>query len=469
MSVGLALIAKNEEKNLPVLLESIKDSFDQVALVDTGSKDKTVRVFSEWVEAEKARNEKFEGVTGTYEWDDNFAAARNHADSLLSTQWKVWADCDDEIKNARNIRQVVTQIPPEVAAMMAGYLYARDEYENCICYHYRERIVRNDGASNWDGRVHEAQLIHGPTGKLTPDILEWVHRKPLTAEDSSKRNLRILRKWVKDEPENTRVLAYLGTEEMVRGRAKQAYPYFRRYLKLQPGWDEERAQVHRKYALCLLQLGRFKEARETAHAAIDVLPSWVDSYLTLAQVTGAEGEFEKSLYWTDKVLEMGQPETMLIINPLDYNLLPRIVKSQALLQLGRLEESAAAMNEALELRPGDNALRQQALQINSALHAESTVSTWAGCAQLLMQRDEQLKALRILEDCVPYYIDQHPRIVALRSMLRERVRPLVSLSGQAEHYAVTDNEQGTDDISICEKLPRAQFLNRGLMEQSIIA
>ena len=40
--IGLALIAKNEATRLPNLLTSVSRCFDYVALVDTGSTDKTV-------------------------------------------------------------------------------------------------------------------------------------------------------------------------------------------------------------------------------------------------------------------------------------------------------------------------------------------------------------------------------------------------------------------------------------------
>ncbi|EEP60140.1 glycosyltransferase, partial [Sulfurihydrogenibium yellowstonense] len=40
--VSACIIAKNEENNLPRLLESIKGKFDEIVLVDTGSTDKTV-------------------------------------------------------------------------------------------------------------------------------------------------------------------------------------------------------------------------------------------------------------------------------------------------------------------------------------------------------------------------------------------------------------------------------------------
>jgi hypothetical protein len=56
--VGLAIIAKDEEKDLPTLLASISGAFDRVVLVDTGSFDMTKEVFDQWCFEELGRNDR---------------------------------------------------------------------------------------------------------------------------------------------------------------------------------------------------------------------------------------------------------------------------------------------------------------------------------------------------------------------------------------------------------------------------
>jgi hypothetical protein len=95
-TLGLALIAKNEESTLPHLLASTDGAFDQIALLDTGSTDRTVEVFEKWAKTQSNTNCR----VGHFEWRDDFAAARNAADELLDTDWLCTADCDDEIIGA---------------------------------------------------------------------------------------------------------------------------------------------------------------------------------------------------------------------------------------------------------------------------------------------------------------------------------------------------------------------------------
>lgn len=467
--IGLALIAKNEEKSLPTLLESIRGAFDEVVLVDTGSKDDTVKVFEAWADEELAAGRLLRVGAAPFKWADNFAAARAYADSLLNAEWRVWADCDDAIAGAHNLREMAQLAPPELTTFLATYDYAQDQFGNCVCTLKRERMVRR-GHGRWEGRVHEAQVIEGGGATEIPaDRVQWLHRKHLESFDS-KRNLRILRKWIKDEPENARVLAYLGTEELARGRAKQALRYFNRYLKLKTGWDEERAQVHRKLAMALNDLGRHEDAIKVAWEALRLLPSWPDSYLTLAEAHYRLGEVAKAAEWAREVIRRGVPDTFLIINPLDYVVQPKVVLAGALAGMGDTDSAIAIAEEVFAILPGHPLLVGPYQKWTRARKLQSTAEAFVACAQTLIGHDEQLRALRVLE-AVPHYVQDNPGVVALRSQLRERVMPLLEPESYSEHYKTGGSKPEDfipDEIlmDLGDALPRAHFLLRGLKEQA---
>lgn len=485
MSVGLALIAKNEATRLPSLLKSIEGSFDRVVLLDTGSRDNTIDVFIAW-----AREQT--GMTfaiGNYEWKDDFADARSIADGLLvwgntmmdpmpskpMVDWTCWADCDDIVRGAQNIKTLCDQAEPHVVAFLVGYDYARDEAGTNVSYLWRERMVRA-GHGKWLNRVHEAQNVQG--GGIAPvskDILEWVHAKtPIGDADPSKasnsRNLRILRKWAKDEPHNPRVLSYLGIEEQIRGQTKRAMSYYRRYLKTSANWDEERAQVHRRLGMCFMAEGKFDDAIATALIGMQVLPSWADSYITLAEAYLSKGEFAKAAEWARQALDRGPPvQTLLIVNPTDYSFLPRKLLAGALSELGQIKEALDLAKEALGLVP-DQQLGMAAQQWQSTVKRENTADTYAIAGEQLISHDEQMKALNLLENCVPVFATDHPRIVGLRSALRERLAWTRSDQAFTDHY-ITGGSKPEDFIpdnqvdDLCERLPRCGFLLDGILEQ----
>jgi glycosyltransferase involved in cell wall biosynthesis len=100
-TIGLAIIARDEQESLPALLDSVAGAFDRVALVDTGSTDATVQVFEDWCRRTRQRH-----VVDRFNWCFDFAAARNFAQSLLTTSWTCFADADDVVVGAANLRGV---------------------------------------------------------------------------------------------------------------------------------------------------------------------------------------------------------------------------------------------------------------------------------------------------------------------------------------------------------------------------
>ena len=471
MKLGLALIARNEETRLPNLLESVKGCFDYATLVDTGSKDKTVQVFNEWAQQESKDHPDFRAVWAPEPWNEDFSAPRRRADELLA-QWEdcthfVWADADDTLNGPQNLRALAEQMPDEIAAYVFPYQYAHDPHGNVTCRLKRERIVRREISGNWQGRVHEAQLIDGAAMDRPATDCEWVHH-PEAEGRVPDRNLRILRRWLREEPRNPRVLGYIGTELMGRGKVKAAAGYFRRYLKEHTGWDEERAQVHRKLAVCLIAEGKLAEAENQALRALTVLPSWPDSYLTLGEVAYHRHEWQKAGDWCKRVLELGCPDTLLIVNPLEYQVQPRVIMAGSLGGLGRYEAAIEIGSQIMQLVP-DHAEVATTMQAWRAIHKREQVAAKAiEDAQVLVAHDEQAKALILLEQCVPVFAQDHPNVVAIRSQLRERLLFVNNAELYAEHYEqAPDNAPSNTDeqaLAIAEQLPRSHFLLDTLRE-----
>ncbi len=168
--LSLCIIVKNEEKNLPVLFNSIVDHVDQVVVTDTGSTDNTKKVCEEMC-GDKLKWSEFE-------WCDDFAAARNFNFSQADGDWLVWADADDTLVGAENLKETVSLCEENnINSAMFPYHYLVDENGNVKCIQARERLIKNNGLYKWIGRLHEAML---PVSKLAKSIklsnTVWVHR-----------------------------------------------------------------------------------------------------------------------------------------------------------------------------------------------------------------------------------------------------------------------------------------------------
>jgi glycosyltransferase involved in cell wall biosynthesis len=202
-TIGLALIAKDEAEDLPKLLASVEGAFDHVVLVDTGSTDLTVEVFEDWCQRTHQRH-----TVGTFQWRDDFGAARNHALSLLTTDWTCWADCDDTIHGARNLRRLTATAPAAAAGAMFDY-----DYVPGVLTIPRERLVRH-GRGVWQGRIHEQLMIDGPVMHVPRDVAYWSHRRKTEAElaASLARDQHYFDLWERDEPNHPAVRLHRALE-----------------------------------------------------------------------------------------------------------------------------------------------------------------------------------------------------------------------------------------------------------------
>ena len=81
------MIVKNEEANLSTCLESVRGLFDEIVVLDTGSKDRTVEI---------ARS--FGARVFDFVWVDDFGAARNAALARAKGDYAFWLDADDLIE-----------------------------------------------------------------------------------------------------------------------------------------------------------------------------------------------------------------------------------------------------------------------------------------------------------------------------------------------------------------------------------
>jgi glycosyltransferase involved in cell wall biosynthesis len=85
-SVSACLIVRDEEKRLPGCLDSLRPVVDEIVVVDTGSKDRTMEI------AREGGAKVFE-----FAWQDDFSAARNAALDRATGDWILVLDADERL------------------------------------------------------------------------------------------------------------------------------------------------------------------------------------------------------------------------------------------------------------------------------------------------------------------------------------------------------------------------------------
>lgn len=87
-TISLVMIVKNEEAVLKRCLDSAVENVDEIVIVDTGSTDRTKLIAADY----KAK-------IFDYQWNHNFADARNFALEQSTTDWCMVLDADEFIIN----------------------------------------------------------------------------------------------------------------------------------------------------------------------------------------------------------------------------------------------------------------------------------------------------------------------------------------------------------------------------------
>jgi glycosyltransferase involved in cell wall biosynthesis len=103
-TLSICMIVRDAAENLPLCLDSVQKTADEIIIVDTGSRDNTVEIAK-----------KYTDKIYFFPWRDDFAAARNESLKHASGDWILILD-DDEIlrpDSARKIKKILAAQPPE--------------------------------------------------------------------------------------------------------------------------------------------------------------------------------------------------------------------------------------------------------------------------------------------------------------------------------------------------------------------
>ena len=146
--ICLCMIVKNEERVLAECLESVKNGFTQIVVVDTGSTDRTKEIALSY------------GVE-LYEmpWPDNFSAARNVSLSYARSKNVMWIDADDTIdrRSLELVLQAVIHADPSVGGFVVPIRFVDQGPTGGIQVDHL-KVFPNLKGIQFEGYIHEQLL-----------------------------------------------------------------------------------------------------------------------------------------------------------------------------------------------------------------------------------------------------------------------------------------------------------------------
>lgn len=341
--LALAMIVKDEEKTLGRLLDSVKGCFEEIVIVDTGSKDRTKEIAA-----------SYGAKIFDFEWVDDFAAARNFSFSKATCPFVMWLDADDVLKPED--RQKLLALKADLGsadAYLMAYDYAQDEFGASTCTLQRHRIVRKDPRVRWYLPIHEClQFPPGNRDAMTDVVVTHKRHSDSLIQDKG-RNIRILRKAVAQYPEDQRVKYYFAKELNTEGEHAESARVFEKYL-LKGDCHENMVQAYYWLAMDYLFLKDEENAIETAMRGIRFDPRWAEYYALIGQICNDRGDWERSIRWFELAASRPIPQSWGTVLVDKYTWLPRLQLCVAYARSGN-PKKAYEWNEAgLAYRPGDS-------------------------------------------------------------------------------------------------------------------
>ena len=218
IKLSVCLIVKNEEKVLARCLKCVQKFADEIIIVDTGSKDNTIKIAK-----------KFTKNVYSIAWQYDFSLARNYAFKMATGEYLMWIDADDTLteNDITKINRLKRNMSAET--YMLKYQIAFDENNNPTFEYYRERIVKNCQSAKFSGFVHECII---PFGRIVYTNIAIQHKKVKISKDG-KRNLKIYNMHLKNNIKlNEREMFYYARELFYNGYYTKAIKVLKKFLKM---------------------------------------------------------------------------------------------------------------------------------------------------------------------------------------------------------------------------------------------
>lgn len=358
---------------------------------------------------------KHKAVISFYDWDKNFANARNFNFSQIPHEYEYvgWADSDDVIKNPQMIRDIVQTAKKEaIDAIVLSYNYDFDDEGKCIVEQRRERIMRNDGSIKWVGSVHEVVIPERQWMYMENKDIQLFHLTDAPRIEIAKhRNTEIAQKALAIDRNDPRNYWNLANALLMEGKHTEALPVYLDFLEWSQSEEERFLGWHRLSGI-FKGMGDYNKAITTELEALALRPWYPDAYFALGELYLKVGKLQHA----KEILEMGfakkTPEgTAIVWNPRDYDYNPRMQLVSVCMQLKKPREALSHLNKCLEIYPKSknikNLIKKLAPEIKKFDIAEEVFKK----AKKLKSKEK----IKELLDSVPKSMKYYPAIVNLRN------------------------------------------------------
>lgn len=295
--LSLCMIVRDEEENLRDCLLPLYDSFDEIIVVDTGSRDQTPQL------AKKMGAKIFH-----FPWQDDFSAARNVSLSYAQGDWIFWMDADDRItpNEAQKIRELAGADVKRAFSFKVVNQGTQKEF-------YQLRLFPKLPGVKFEGPIHEQ--VEGSLSRLGIEVepkeivinhlgyADWERRRRKDLRD-----LKILKEWLAKNRDDFYSGFQLASTYDAIGEPEKALELTRRSLENPkfPAFSEELfLYTHLLEAKLYYELGEEGKSMASLHNVLQKEESFWPAKFYLGELLCLRKNFQRALPFLQEVRRKG--------------------------------------------------------------------------------------------------------------------------------------------------------------------
>lgn len=283
--VSFCLIARDEEESLLACLASIRHLVAEMIVVDTGSRDGTVRA------ATNAGAQVF-----SFPWSGNFSSARNFSLAQAHSDWILVLDADEKLEPVDKETLAKLLANDQVDGY---YLEIQNNLApGQVSWDKGVRLFRNKSCYRFRGAIHEqvvpSILEYGGRERLASAPLVIHHdgytKEKIEARHKPERNMAILHRELRLNPADPFLLYCLGLEYYQKNQIDEGLACLEKALINMPGGEGYLEEVILYLALSYLSLGRKEKLEDFIAQSLLMFPEHPDLLLIrkLSRLNGSK-------------------------------------------------------------------------------------------------------------------------------------------------------------------------------------
>jgi tetratricopeptide (TPR) repeat protein len=370
-TISVCMMVKNEEKNLPRALDSLKDWVDEIIVVDTGSTDRTIEIA-----------ESYGAKIYHHPWENDFSKHRNQSISYATGDWLLIIDADEELdqETAPQLRQLANG-PQEVHCYLFELL--NDVAAGGKTFVLHPRMFRNRVGFHYEGIVHNRPIVLGQVVRTGVRLIHYGYNEtPEVMEAKHQRRTTMIRNWIEKEPDNFLAHSYLAhallsKPESLSEAVEEALEALR-LLRTTPGEDQQRyPHVYYPILNALTNLARDDEMMGHAEDCLKAAPYYPDPLYFMAWVAYKRQAWQDVCDYASRYMALQEhcrqhPQDYIFFENMTFDqmnaVLQRWVVSAA--RLEQNEEAKRVMGLVINERGGEDASKSAVMTLLNSGYAE---------------------------------------------------------------------------------------------------